>query len=258
MADAILTRLSLSRCNQLTNTQQLSPIRYGNINLSNKGLSSLQTNDFAGLSNLRQLVLNNNRLTSLPSGIFDDLISIYSLCLHNNQLTNLPLNLLAHRTKLRYLYFYKNKLGTFPEGIFNGATNLFKLSISQNQLTELPSNTFDRPGNLNRLTLSWNYLTDENPPPSRFSGLTNLTYLSFRRDRFVHPNEDLLPSNAYYRLWNVLTNQNGLTTNTTEVYFSLQQQFSCTSPNIEVDEDELSVVMNINIDSTQKVTATSA
>ena len=61
------------------------------LNLRNKGISSLKTGDFSGMTALRNLNLYNNQLDSLPTGIFTELTALTSLRLGNNLLDPLPL-----------------------------------------------------------------------------------------------------------------------------------------------------------------------
>ncbi|TGG82459.1 MAG: leucine-rich repeat domain-containing protein, partial [Aphanocapsa feldmannii 288cV] len=58
--------------------------------LSSKGITSLNSDDFHGLSNLEYLYLNNNNLSSFPENIFDRLSDLNTLSLTNNDLKNLP------------------------------------------------------------------------------------------------------------------------------------------------------------------------
>ena len=44
--------------------------------LSEKGITTLKSGDFSGLSNLRHLNLVDNELSALPDGIFDDLTGL--------------------------------------------------------------------------------------------------------------------------------------------------------------------------------------
>ncbi|MYA91657.1 MAG: leucine-rich repeat domain-containing protein, partial [Synechococcus sp. SB0663_bin_10] len=80
-------------------------------NLADKGLTSLSSGDFDGLSNLQALHLSNNDLSSLPEDIFDGLSSLQLLYLDNNDLTSLP------------------------EDIFDGLSGLYSLLLNDNKLT---------------------------------------------------------------------------------------------------------------------------
>ena len=61
------------------------------LNLRNRGISSLKTGDFSGMTALRNLNLYGNQLDSLPTGVFTGLTALTSLRLGNNLLDPLPL-----------------------------------------------------------------------------------------------------------------------------------------------------------------------
>ena len=62
-----------------------------NLNLRSKGISSLKTGDFSGMTALTNLNLFRNNLSSLPSGIFDGLTALTTLRLGGNTVDPLPL-----------------------------------------------------------------------------------------------------------------------------------------------------------------------
>ena len=61
------------------------------LNLSNKGITSLKYGDFPGLTALTHLNLHNNQLGSLPDGLFQGLTSLTQLRLGGNSVDPLPL-----------------------------------------------------------------------------------------------------------------------------------------------------------------------
>ena len=61
------------------------------LNLRNKGISTLKTSDFSGLTALTNLNLYNNQLSSLPDGIFKVLTSLTTIRLGRNTIDPLPL-----------------------------------------------------------------------------------------------------------------------------------------------------------------------
>ncbi len=83
VADAILNAdSSIARYNQVTNVAQLSSIT--SLSLDDYYITSLQNNNFYGLTNLRNLDLSNNGLTTLPARVFDNLIGLDLLEIHGN------------------------------------------------------------------------------------------------------------------------------------------------------------------------------
>ena len=61
------------------------------LNLRGKGISSLKTGDFSGMTGLTSLNLFRNSLSSLPQGIFDGLTALTSLRLGGNAVDPIPL-----------------------------------------------------------------------------------------------------------------------------------------------------------------------
>ncbi len=62
-----------------------------NLDLSSRGISTLRSDDFAGMLSLTTLNLSNNQLSSLPDGIFDNLHSLTTVDLSGNSVSPLPL-----------------------------------------------------------------------------------------------------------------------------------------------------------------------
>ncbi len=61
------------------------------LNLNNKSVTSLRSNDFAALLSLTSLDLRNNQLSSLPDGIFSGLTGLTTLQLSGNTVDPIPL-----------------------------------------------------------------------------------------------------------------------------------------------------------------------
>ena len=88
--DALEAALSL-RCDQITKAD-LSQIQ-GVLNLSRASITSLQKDDFQGLTSLTSIDLVENHLTTIPDGIFQGLKSLKDINLGYNELPSLPANL---------------------------------------------------------------------------------------------------------------------------------------------------------------------
>ena len=78
------------------------------LNLGNKGITSLKSGDFDGLTALTILYMGVNGLTALPSGIFDELTALKTLNLERNGLTALPSGVFDELTALQTLTLYNN------------------------------------------------------------------------------------------------------------------------------------------------------
>ncbi len=78
----------------ITDCRNLSELHLATIttlNLSDKGISSLSGDDFAGMLTLTSLDLQNNQLSSLPDGVFKGLTRLNQLNLSGNTVSPLPL-----------------------------------------------------------------------------------------------------------------------------------------------------------------------
>ena len=93
-------------CNTVTNAL-LAEIQILTF-LSGQTIASLQSGDFAGLTNLTKLVLENNGLTTLPADIFSSLEKLETLDLSGNELTDLSDQLFSGLTALEGADFSGN------------------------------------------------------------------------------------------------------------------------------------------------------
>ncbi|XP_064083928.1 relaxin receptor 1-like [Macrobrachium nipponense] len=74
--------------------------------LERNDLKMLVNDTFAGLGQLKNLILQDNGLVGFEDGTFDDLISVESLCLRGNNLRELPPSGgFTEMAKLEYIYF---------------------------------------------------------------------------------------------------------------------------------------------------------
>ena len=113
------------------------------LNLSSKGITSLKSDDFDGLTALTNLNLSDNNLTNLPEDVFDGLSSLTTLDLSSNGFRINP---------------YSNGWSTFPAGVFSGLSSLTTLKLHNNLLGWLPVGIFDGLSSLTTLNLSGNIL----------------------------------------------------------------------------------------------------
>ena len=172
--NAIVAAVSVvTACGDVT-TMHLGEIL--SLDLSNKGIASLQSGDFDGLTALTTLTLDNNDLESLPEGVFDGLTALTTLTLDNNDLESLPAGVFDGLTALTTLDLYSNFLESLPADVFDGLTALEFLSLYSNDLESLPAGVFDGLTALTTLDLYSNDL--ESLPAGIFDELTALERLS--------------------------------------------------------------------------------
>ena len=212
--DGILNWLSgVSDCAEVTTTHLTTVTE---LTLERVGLTSLRADDFAGLTELKELRLTSNKqLLALPSGVFSDLAKLETLDLYNNQFyQGLPagvfsglsaletLNLGANRipalraeafsglSALETLNLGNNRITALPAGVFSGLSALETLNLGGNDLTEVPVEVFSDISALKMLILRWNQIGSV--PDAAFSDLPNLEKLDLFSNLIT-----ALPSGAF-------------------------------------------------------------
>ena len=153
VANAILNALpSVTACDQVT-TNNLATIT--GLLVEGSSLTSLQADDFAGLSGLTDLSLTNiYRLPALPAGVFNGLTNLTSLSVAYSRLASLPAGLFDQLANLNHLNLAHNRLTSLPTDLFNSLTKLMGLELDHNRLSALPIGIFDNLENLNHLSLN--------------------------------------------------------------------------------------------------------
>ena len=114
-----------------------------NLSLFYQGITTLKSDDFAGLNNLRTLNLASNQLIELPPDLFAGLTSLESLFMGGNGFTMLAPELFAGLTNLTTLSLSNNRLATLSPTLFAALTNLTGLYLGRNSLSQLPPGLFD-------------------------------------------------------------------------------------------------------------------
>ena len=176
------------------------------LDLSNKGLKSLQEGDFDGLSQLRSVNMESNGLTWTDACTDDYGTTVQNINLTNNKLGGtgaaIPDNCFT-ATKypnLVSLHLAGNRINALTGDPFDELSALQVLDLSQNQITSLPSGVFHDLDALLKLDLSQNALTSSGLDKHRFIAMVNLEWLSLDK-QFVHD-----PNNNFERTGNpVLT-----------------------------------------------------
>ncbi len=111
--------------------------------LKEKGLKTLQQDDFHGLVSLEKLDLSFNELSVLPENIFKGLTSLKNINLSHNQLSALPENIFqVGFTNFMAINLGHNQLTELPEGLFKGLSKVTWLTLSFNKLSHLPEKIF--------------------------------------------------------------------------------------------------------------------
>ena len=178
-------------CNRVTN-ELLAPI--DTLNLADQSIMDLDSDDFAGLTNLTRLWLRNNSLGSgtLPTNIFNGLMALTDLDLSQNALETLDATLFDSLTALTDLDLNSNALTELDSNIFAPLTSLTNLFLNSNALTELAPNIFATLENLRVLRLNNNALISL--PGGIFSGVGNVDFDGLANLEVLSLNDNNLPT----------------------------------------------------------------
>ena len=212
VVDVILTALSESDCSAVTATQ-LAGLTI--LELSDQGLSSLQSDDFAGLTGLEELNLPRNALTELPSGVFDGLSSLIKLRVSQNSLTAVPDGAFDDLTNLEFLKLNLNELVWLPPDAFEGLSNLEELFLNSNaSLACIHASQFDGLSSLSKLELHSTQLGNINPTHFTRWSLNSLTELRFGGTPIANANNFQVAFATYQSVLPALVEANFLVENT--------------------------------------------
>ena len=121
---------------------------------------------------LKELNLSNNGLSSLPSNVFSSLINLRKLYMAANNLSNLPQSI-GFLLQLQELDLSHNKFTDFPQLLLH-LTHLTNINLTNNLITQLPKN-MSQLTNLQIIDLSCNNISSCYP----IFGCTNLKSVSF-------------------------------------------------------------------------------
>ena len=169
-------------CFEVTESH-LSGVR--RLDLSDSSISSLKSDDFAGLTGLRVLGLDGNELSSLPAGVFSGLANLEDLELSYNPFAILPWSVFSDLPLLDTLGLSNTQLTELPSGAFSGLESLEILELRSNFLTSLPSGAFSRLPSLRALSLGSNQL--EELQEGVFSDLTRLKTIELEENLLTSP-----------------------------------------------------------------------
>ena len=126
--DEIARQFSAGEC---TSVGDLSTITRLDLD-SSPSTTSLQSGDFAGLTELTALNLGFNTLNALPDDIFAGLSSLITLDLSGNFFTMLPANIFDGLSSLETLELHTSRLLELNADIFDGLSSLRTLSLQGN------------------------------------------------------------------------------------------------------------------------------
>ena len=152
--DAIVS--TFTQVNDVKDITEKHLARIKSLRLKNKGITSLKSGDFSGLTSVTLIGLSSNSLTSLPSDIFSDLISLETIFLRNNKLEILDKNLFSGLSNLKNLYLDGNNIESLHSDIFKDLKSVKTITLNENKLSTMPKGIFKGLSNLDILRLKSN------------------------------------------------------------------------------------------------------
>ena len=153
------------------------------LDLDQNSIRSIESGDFAGLSNLWSLDLGGNSISSIESNGFAGLENLEVLIMNSNSISSIEPNDFAGLPNLISLDLGANSINRIEAGDFAGLENLPSLILSANGLTSIEPRTFAGFRNLRTLHIRGNHLTNldltgatfENLQPPR-SGISDIGF----------------------------------------------------------------------------------
>lgn len=125
------------------------------VQVLNCSLSSV-TNQFRGLSRLRQLNLSRNNIEYVAGDAFVDLFSVEFLELSYNRIKFLAENTFSTLYALEGLYIDNNRIQLLYPRIFASLVNVYHINAQQNKIPALDVNIFEKATNLKQLLFAAN------------------------------------------------------------------------------------------------------
>ncbi|XP_060633442.2 leucine-rich repeat-containing G-protein coupled receptor 5 isoform X2 [Anolis sagrei] len=151
------------------------------LDLSMNNISKLPSNVLHNLRFLEELRLAGNGLTHIPRGAFAGLFNLKVLMLQNNLLKQVPSEALQNLRSLQSLRLDANHISFVPPNCFSGLVSLRHLWLDDNALTEIPVQAFRSLPALQAMTLALNKIY--HIPDYAFGNLSSLVVLHLHNNR---------------------------------------------------------------------------
>ena len=104
-------------------------------------LTSIQKNDFEGLSKLNSIEIRHNNLSTIQEGSFDDIIQLELLDLSFNNIQSLPSKIFLRLVHLKTLILSNNQLEKFLADLLPRKNAIEEFRINNNQLEIIETKT---------------------------------------------------------------------------------------------------------------------
>ncbi len=200
--DAIMDAAGVGTCGDVT-ANHLSAIT--RLSLSEKSISALKANDFAGMPALETLFLRENQLRILPQKVFSGLSALETLSLRDNRLDDLDANLFSDLADLQILLLDGNALDTLATGLFSNLPGLQVLDLHGNQLDSLDADIFSSISALRVLDLDGNELATLKS--GIFSNLSSLEGLDLNTNKLGSLDASTFSNLSALRILNLSKNE---------------------------------------------------
>lgn len=187
------TKIDLSR-NQLKEVRKdvFSGLNIITLDLSSNRITSVDSEAFDNMTNLRYLNLNNNLLELWDPDWFKNSTNLHEVTIKRNRLVQLPSNAFKNivwihnydvfvvvKTTIDLQY---NQISELAPDVFGGATEIGVVNFGHNYLKELPKELFGNVTFMELLDLSYNQLScDALRTVLNFEGLLNVN-VRFQRN----------------------------------------------------------------------------
>ncbi|XP_048405423.1 leucine-rich repeat-containing G-protein coupled receptor 5-like isoform X1 [Stegostoma tigrinum] len=144
--------------------------------LQNNRLGAVPEEALQNLQSLQSLRLDANHISVVPSNCFKGLVSLRHLWLDDNALTDIPVKALSSLPCLQAMTLALNRIPHISDYAFQNLSSLVVLHLHNNQIHSLGKRCFDGLHSLETLDLNYNNLDEF---PVAIKTLTNLKELGF-------------------------------------------------------------------------------
>ncbi|XP_067855539.1 leucine-rich repeat-containing G-protein coupled receptor 5A-like [Heptranchias perlo] len=151
------------------------------LDLSMNNITELPQNGLFNIHFLEELRLAGNDLTHIPMGAFAGLYNLKVLMLQNNWLREVPEEALQNLQNLQSLRLDANHISVVPPNCFNGLVSLRHLWLDDNALTDIPIEALRSLPCLQAMTLALNRIP--HIPDNAFGNLSSLVVLHLHNNR---------------------------------------------------------------------------
>ena len=126
---------------------------------SHNQITSIATNQFAGMSNVTELFLGSNQIAGIEPGDLAGLSSLEGLYLSDNQIADIEATSFSGLGGLTYLSLSRNQIASIEPGDFSAVPGLTSLQLFENQLTSVEASDFSSLPSLAYLSLNNNQIS---------------------------------------------------------------------------------------------------